>query len=285
MSRLLQINVSPEAAKIFQLFSSIFGIRIVFTTAEPREVEVIGEWKGSRFCNLMNHKLGTNAACIALDEKKRREAAAKRTMISYRCHAGLLECIIPVHFDRSLIGFFVIGQIRTSNEIHTPVRAAWAKKFEMPELEAAFGQLPFVAPEKVKDMLDLFALLVRYILSQHMISLRGDVALGEMLDFLSAHISEGNLSIGRMAKYSGKSPSTISHLFRKRLGKSFKQVLIEERLRKFEEYSIKNPELTVKAAAETVGFSDPYYFSRIYKKYRGKPPTAFRRERQEADNP
>lgn len=281
MSRLRQITVSPEVTKICRLFSSLFGIRIVFTTVEPREIEIMGPWKGSRFCNLLNQKLGKNHLCLALDEKRRDEAAAKRSMISYICHAGLLECIIPVHFGESLIGFFVIGQIRVSDKIHTPVRSAWAKKFDSSELDSAFQQLPFVAPDKVKDMLDLFALLIRYILSQHMIFLKGDIDLGEMLDFLTARAGEAKFSIGRMSAYSGKSSSTISHLFKKRLGKSFKRVLIEERLRKFEEYSSTNPGLTVKAAAEWAGFSDPYYFSRIYRKYRGKPPKAFKREQQE----
>jgi len=68
--------------------------------------------------------------------------------------------------------------------------------------------------------------------------------------------------------------SSLSHLFKKVLGKSFKQFQIEIKLERAEEYLRTIPGISVGEAANRVGYQDPLYFSRIFRKYKKVPPSA-----------
>jgi len=60
-------------------------------------------------------------------------------------------------------------------------------------------------------------------------------------------------------------------------GKGFKRFQIDFKMEKADQFLRKNPEMTVKEVAYRLGYNDPYYFSRLYKKYRGCSPTAVRK--------
>jgi two-component system, response regulator YesN len=62
-------------------------------------------------------------------------------------------------------------------------------------------------------------------------------------------------------KETGKTPS--EYLTEKRI--NYAKLLLETRLR--------NNSISVKEIANHVGFDDPYYFSRVFKKVTGKSPT------------
>jgi AraC-like DNA-binding protein len=81
------------------------------------------------------------------------------------------------------------------------------------------------------------------------------------------------LSLDEAARLAGRSRSTVSHLFRRALGRSFKRSQIETRLERADELFHADPHITVREVAYRVGYDDPLYFSRIYKKHRGVPPS------------
>ena len=107
-----------------------------------------------------------------------------------------------------------------------------------------------------------------------MITIKGNQILGELVSFMERHVGE-DMSIGEAAAAVHKSPSTVSHLFTHGLGMSFKRSLTEMKLRAAEEYLQDCPAATVSGAADRGGYLDPAYFSRIYKRYRGRAPREF----------
>ena len=52
---------------------------------------------------------------------------------------------------------------------------------------------------------------------------------------------------------------------------------VSELVEKAEEYFHQKPEMSIEEVAEKVGFQDQFYFSRLYRKYRGIPPSEYRR--------
>jgi len=49
-------------------------------------------------------------------------------------------------------------------------------------------------------------------------------------------------------------------------------------MEKAEEYMMSDPNLSIREIAFKLGYEDPYYFSRLYKKHRKVPPSKFRTE-------
>ena len=124
-------------------------------------------------------------------------------------------------------------------------------------------------------------MLVDSIVSHHMVSLQGDSCVVAAIDYMTEHVAEP-LTLPLVARQIGRSPFSVSHAFRKHLQTTFKNVLTEMRLARAEELLTSEPSLTVAEVAERVGFDDPFYFSRVYRKHRGQPPSDLIRRLREA---
>lgn len=83
------------------------------------------------------------------------------------------------------------------------------------------------------------------------------------------------LSLGYYSEMCFLSEEYLSKLFKQELGVNFIDYLIQVRLEKAERL-LKNKELSISDIAYLVGYNDPKYFCRIFKKKYGKPPSMYR---------
>ena len=84
-----------------------------------------------------------------------------------------------------------------------------------------------------------------------------------------------NISLDDMSKNMYISSVYISKVFKEKTGESPINYLINLRLEKAKDLLI-STESPVKAIAQSVGYSDAYYFSKLFKKYYGNSPCKFR---------
>ncbi|MFW5880419.1 MAG: helix-turn-helix transcriptional regulator, partial [Spirochaetota bacterium] len=84
-----------------------------------------------------------------------------------------------------------------------------------------------------------------------------------------------------VAEHCTVSPSYLSRLFSERLGTSFNDYLNTVRLGVAQRL-LELGKQSVKEIALSVGYHDPNYFSRIFKKFVGVSPTSFT-QREEVD--
>ena len=81
-------------------------------------------------------------------------------------------------------------------------------------------------------------------------------------------------SISSMANYCKLSESYFSHMFKERMGLSPMQYLNNQRMEKAKDFLLSNS-MTISNIAHLVGFDDPLYFSRVFKKYTGYSPKEY----------
>lgn len=84
------------------------------------------------------------------------------------------------------------------------------------------------------------------------------------------------ISLGEVAQYCCLSVYHFSHLFKREIGESFIDYLNRIRVKKSLFY-LENPDFSVQQTAQLVGFDDPNYFSRTFKKYMDITPTKYRK--------
>ena len=70
------------------------------------------------------------------------------------------------------------------------------------------------------------------------------------------------------------SRTTLNRLFQKKIGRSPGQYLLEYRLQQSEK--LLQMGMTVKQTALSCGFEDPFYYSRVFRKHYGMPPSDYR---------
>lgn len=91
---------------------------------------------------------------------------------------------------------------------------------------------------------------------------------------------EKPLQLSDAAEACGVSAGYLSRLFGDQLGLSFIDYLTQVRMRVAEDLLVEN-KLPIKEIAYAVGYQDPNYFSRIFKKQKGIAPTSYLQERKD----
>jgi AraC family transcriptional regulator, arabinose operon regulatory protein len=141
-------------------------------------------------------------------------------------------------------------------------------EFDRPTTSEALTMLPGWAHLVTRELFRLDAQLglLKYRAS--------DPIVAAMLEDLDRRLAEP-VTLEDLAKRSGFSAQHLNRLFRKVLGVTPLQYLARTRM----EHAgalLRDGRLTVRAVAQQVGFSDPYYFSRMFSAYHESSPSDYR---------
>lgn len=98
----------------------------------------------------------------------------------------------------------------------------------------------------------------------------------ETMRYLAERIAEP-ITLDELCRHTGYSAQHLSRLFRRALGVTPLQHLATLRIDRARDLLAEDT-LTVQAIAERVGFTDPFYFSRVFHDQAGMSPSAYRRE-------
>lgn len=119
----------------------------------------------------------------------------------------------------------------------------------------------------------LFQETIRYV-SSHKKSISAKV-VDKAKCFLEGNYTNTDLTIEEVAHHLYINPSHLSRVFRKELSCSLVEYLTKIRLSKAKKLMDGDLKITLCDITEQVGYSDPYYFSKCFKKFYGVTPTAY----------
>lgn len=103
----------------------------------------------------------------------------------------------------------------------------------------------------------------------------GKVKLAEFQNYIQNNFAQKKLNLQDISRDLYISPSYLARILKQYTGKSFVDALTEYRI-EMAKKMLADPEIKTCVVAEKVGFSDPHYFSTIFKKSTGKTPTEYR---------
>jgi AraC-like DNA-binding protein len=268
--RSLELLIDARVRKLFDHFGALLGIRIALYSPDGEELAVGLDRPGCRYCTLLRTRLDRDRVCRAEDAERRAQAAAAGELVAYRCHAGLEEAVLPVAYEGHLLGFVMIGQYRTAAAAPSSLLREWRAKWKNAALERAFRAVPRHEPALRQHVLGLVGMIVELIVAERLVSRRvmrtADRVLSLLRDEPATRLSEA-------ARIAGMSPSGLSRRLRRELGTGYKRQQTELRLAEADAL-LAEGRLTVGQIAKRLGYDDPLYFSRVYRRHRGRPPSA-----------
>lgn len=94
------------------------------------------------------------------------------------------------------------------------------------------------------------------------------------LNYISGHYHE-KIQLSQVADHCGLSPSQFSRSFKREQGQTFRDFLIQYRIKKARDL-LKHPCASVIDVAFAVGFNDHSYFTRMFRRHVGIPPSNYR---------
>lgn len=124
------------------------------------------------------------------------------------------------------------------------------------------------------ESLELALLALHQALPQFAVLSCMDSRLPPCIEYLRTHLKQ-KVTLAELARFTGISPRTLSHIFVTELGFPPMRYLIELRLN----YSLKllrHTDHSIEHIAAECGFPNRYYFTRMLSKYRCTTPAAFR---------
>lgn len=98
--------------------------------------------------------------------------------------------------------------------------------------------------------------------------------LAAVKDFIAKNFSR-EIDEAQMADMCGMSPFRFSRAFRKTFSVTFRDYVADCRI-KHAQHLLNNPDIAITDIAAIVGFNDPSYFARLFRKRVGVTPTDFR---------
>ncbi len=98
-----------------------------------------------------------------------------------------------------------------------------------------------------------------------------DFRMQEILDYIRSNLREA-IDRNSIARRFSITPKHVNFLFRKHLNATPSTIINRERVRRAHEL-LSSEDISVAEAAQAVGFNDPFYFSRRFRKVFGHAPS------------
>ena len=278
MDTRMHVFLKDQVREIFNRFAVCFDIHLTLYSLTMDKLEASFPERSLDYCEKIQKNLGLLHCCLQQDEEMCLVANQRGGLVSYDCHAGLREMILPVMIDRTRVGFIMIGQLRTNSHMPERIASLWEKQYgERERIQAAFAEAPLFNPSEIENMISLLTLFIDYIVSLNYIGLQRSLVFEQIVNYIDQNLGR-SITRREVAEKICKSESSISHTVKNQIGISFSRLVAERKIQRFEYLIRKDPSLIVKEAAARVGYADPLYFSRIFKNSRGRSPREFLRE-------
>jgi AraC-like DNA-binding protein len=258
------------------------GFNVALSLHDPsgkRLISLPGRVQAS-YCRKIGGWLYGPAVCAAQSQRMRHLASDRADTLSYTCHAGLRCCVHPFVSGGRLLAFAQISEYRFGEQPSDETLRTWRRDVGPVDiLLHDYLALPRFSAEAEQHMIRLFKVVAEHAISHGFISVPRSALFNSIVDYVRSHIRRPSIPIDEVAEHVSKSPSTVSHIVKKEAGISFKRLVIEKKLEEAESIMSSRSMPSIGEVAEMLGYNDQFYFSRLYKKYRGFPPKDFAKRR------
>ena len=267
-------SVLEKMQRLLQDFYNLTNIKTCLYDSTENELCFYPQ-KLSDFCALLRQDKEMDERCRLCDKRAFAECRKTYKQYFYTCHAGLQECVSPILFEKEIIGFIALGQIKSNERADFPLEKNDLPPKRKAALKQAFEQLPTIPPDKLNSAVAILDACTGYEYLKTLIkSNEGkiDVKLGK---YVHENLAE-MLSVPILCSKFRMSHSELYSVFKEYYRSTPAEYVKKCRL----EYAcklLKETELPVGVIAKRCGIPDYNYFSKVFKKAYGVCPRTYKK--------
>lgn len=240
------------------------------------------------FSRLMQFNIHDNSYCSYIKSAQgdpRRCRAHQREIVAdcpeegacHICYAGVLGYVYPIFNGQENIGFISVSGYSCPEGTPAVKTSAEAFGFSYETLKKIYSSLPKKIPDKASVdtlILPLCRMLELAYLKEEKTT-REESLVTRITRYIRQHYYM-NLTTEELCARYHCSRSHFSHTFKKETGKSFREYLTDLRLTQAK-HLLRYSTIHVSEIAFSVGFSDPNYFSNVFRQIEGISPIEYRK--------
>jgi AraC-like DNA-binding protein/ligand-binding sensor protein len=275
-------------SRIYEDYERAFGkttkLRLKLSSIDKwREVHHVQSKYTNPFCAILSRTRKICGACLEVRPKPTGvDGSDTRTV---RCFAGFTHTIVPVKWDKGVIGFLETGQVF----LRTPTAARfrkianqlirWGIKLNLARLEDAYFRSRVVSPNQyhaIVRLLEIFAEHLSLIANQNALQQCNEDSLiiRRVKDYIARHQFD-RIKLEEIARALNVSTFHFCRKFKQATGLTFVKYLTRVRIEKAK-ILLHNKNLRVSEIAYEVGFQSLTHFNRVFRKLVGHSPTEYR---------
>ena len=257
VSKLGSISV---VKKLNRLLNEVFGVKVYFYRLDLENGKNILDNKEA-----LKKLFGSSSNMLAKDLKK---AISKRELIISSVSSHCKRAILPVMVRKKVYGFAITDELG--------LKKSSTSKEKTDNI---------LNDTKIKELCSFLEEFINFIFSlkfEEIVFLSSDMSqthlqesIAKAVNFIKENYYRPNLSLSEVSEAVSLSPYYFSHQFKKEYNTTFIEFVTRIRLEAALKL-LKDMRLSVAQVSFAVGYQDPNYFSKVYKKWMNISPQEYR---------
>lgn len=265
--------IKYNAEKLERIISDITvltGISIAVLDTDCKTI--VRSARSNEYCSLLQTMEIENKYCRQCDMKILNRCKGSKKLERHICRAGLYDSAMPIIKDDNVVGFVLMGQVRSSGSPAIPEYIPDAESKILKQLNKSYEKAPFISKNQLEALYDLLP----RILFDSAIDFVYDPFAIEIMQFIDANL-QADLSIKQLCERFYISKNRLFEIFRSNLECTVTGYINEQRIKRAKEL-LKQSNNSILSIAEKVGIYNYTYFCKLFKKLSGVTPTEYRKK-------
>lgn len=270
----MEIYDQKKMCELTKDFYNLVGLKVCIYNSDEEELAFYPE-KLSSFCAVLREDAEMDNRCKECDRRAFAECKKTYKQYVYTCHAGLVECMSPIVFDKKIIGYMVLGQIKTGEHTDFEKIADRLPANKLDRLRNEYNSLASIGMDKLSSAMRILDACTGYEYLKTLVG-RGEKRIDVLVsEYINENIN-GDLSVPRLCAKFHLSHSEIYSIFKRYFNTTPAEYIKERRL-EIACGLLENTELSINKIGSKCGFPDYNYFSKVFKKAFGISPRNYRK--------
>ena len=276
-----KLNRLDIVKKLNSLLSSLFRLNLYFFSVDE-SIDLRSICKSGDICRTICSSKHKTEWLESL-KKDIKKAIKTKNGIFYNRILKTNRIIIPIKLKSKIYGVCILTQARMSNEKLDARLKLLQDEIQITKLKSKKDS----KKDKVRILIDFLKSFVDYIFTtrfEEIIFSSSQASQSHLqesikraVEYINENYYKPNLSLSEVSKAVNLSLYYFSHQFKNELGTTFIDYLTKVRIEAAVEL-LKDLRLSIAQVSFAVGYQDPNYFSKVFKKYVNISPAEFREQ-------